>query len=64
VAGQDWDAGSEFVRDRLDALYGTAKPAPASPVVRLPRRAGRGPSVAPGDPRDDKSAADAGPVTL
>jgi integrase len=31
------------LRDRLDALYGTTRPAPASSVVRLPRRAGRGP---------------------
>jgi integrase len=52
------------LRDRLDALYGTAQPAPASTVVRLRRRAGRGPSVAPGDPGDDESAADVGPTTL
>jgi hypothetical protein len=46
------------LRDRLDALYGTAQTAPASPVVRLPRRPGRGPSVAPRDPGNDESAAD------
>ena len=46
------------LRDRLDALYGTAQPAPASTVVRLRRRSGRGPSVAPGAARDDESAAD------
>jgi hypothetical protein len=46
------------LRDRLDALYGTAQPAPASTVVRLRRRAGRGPSVAPGAAEDDESAAD------
>jgi hypothetical protein len=31
------------LRDRLDALYGTAQPTPDGTVVRLPRRAGRGP---------------------
>jgi integrase len=35
------------LRDRLDVLYGSAGPGPRSPVVRLPRRPGRGPSVAP-----------------
>jgi hypothetical protein len=52
------------LRDRLDALYGTAQPAPDGTVVRLPRRAGRGPSVAPGGPRNDRSAADDAPTTL
>jgi integrase len=52
------------LRDRLDALYGSAQPAPTSPVVRLPRRAGRGPSVAPGASGNDKSAADDAPTTL
>jgi integrase len=52
------------LRDRLDALYGTAQPAPTSPVVRLPRRSGRDPSVAPGVSRNDKSAADGTPTTL
>jgi integrase len=46
------------LRDRLDALYDTAQPAPASTVVHLRRRAGRGPSVAPGGPENDESAAD------
>jgi hypothetical protein len=32
------------LRGRLDALYGSAQPAPASPVVRLPWRAARGPA--------------------
>jgi hypothetical protein len=32
------------LRDRLDVLYGTARPIPSSPVVRLPRRARRGPA--------------------
>jgi integrase len=52
------------LRDRLDALYGTAQPAPASTVVRLPRRPGRGPSVAPGASGNDKSAADGPGTTL
>jgi integrase len=52
------------LRDRLDALYGTAQRAPASTVVRLRRRAGRGPSVAPGGPGDDESAADDASTTL
>ncbi|MFL6225455.1 MAG: hypothetical protein ACJ75K_22205, partial [Actinomycetes bacterium] len=52
------------LRDRLDALYGTTRPAPASSVVRLPRRPGRGPSVAPGASGDDESAADGTPTTL
>jgi integrase len=52
------------LRDRLDALYGTAQPAPASTVVRLRRRAGCGPSVAPRGPGDDKSAADDVSTTL
>jgi integrase len=52
------------LRDRLDALYGTALPAPTSLVVRLPRRPGRGPSVAPGASGNDESAADGAPTTL
>jgi integrase len=52
------------LRDRLDALYGSAQPAPASTVVTLSWRPGRGPSVAPGDPGNDKSAADGTPTTL
>jgi hypothetical protein len=52
------------LRDRLDALYGTAQPAPVSTVVHLRRRAGRGPSVAPGGPGDDERAADDAPATL
>jgi hypothetical protein len=52
------------LRDRLDVLYGSALPAPEGTVVRLPRRSGRGPSVAPGGPRNDKSAADDAPTTL
>jgi hypothetical protein len=52
------------LRDRLDVLYGSARPAPASSVVRLPRRLGRGPSVAPGAAGTDKSAADDASTTL
>ena len=52
------------LRDRLDALYGTAQAIPPSAVVRLPRRAVRGPSVAPGGPGDDEKAADVGSTAL
>jgi hypothetical protein len=52
------------LRDRLDALYGTAQPAPEGTVVRLHRQAGRGPNVAPGGPGNNKSAADDAPTTL
>jgi hypothetical protein len=52
------------LRDRLDALYGTARPTPEGAVVRLPRRSGRGPSVALDDPGNDKSAADGPSTTL
>jgi integrase len=52
------------LRDRLDALYGSAQPAPAGTVVHLSQRPRRGPSVAPGASGDDKSAADVGPTTL
>jgi hypothetical protein len=52
------------LRERLDALYGTAQPTPPSPVVRLPRRGRRGPSVAPGRSGNDKSATDETPTTL
>ena len=52
------------LRDRLDVLYGAARPAPEGAMVRLRGRAGRGPSVAPGDPGDDESAADGGSATL
>jgi hypothetical protein len=38
------------LRDRLDALYGNAQSARDGTVVRLRRRSGRGPSVAPGVP--------------
>jgi integrase len=52
------------LRDRLDVLYGSARSAPASSVVRLPRRPGRGPGVAPGASGDDRSAADDASTTL
>jgi hypothetical protein len=48
----------------LDALYGTTRPARVSSLVRLPRRPGRDPSVAPGGPGNDKSAADDAATTL
>jgi hypothetical protein len=38
------------LRDRLDVLYGSARPTPEGTVVRLRGHAGRGPSVAPGGP--------------
>jgi integrase len=44
------------LRDRLDVLYGTTQPPPEGTVVRLRGQPGRGPSVAPGGPGDDKSA--------
>jgi hypothetical protein len=46
----------------VDALYGGIEAASARTVVRLRRRAGRGPSVAPGDPGDDESVADVRPT--
>jgi integrase len=52
------------LRDRLDTLYGTARPIPSSPVVRLPGRARRGPSVAPGRSGNDESAAGDAATTL
>jgi integrase len=52
------------LRDRLDALYGTASSAPASSVVRLRSRPGRGPSVAPGASGNDKSVAPGKQATL
>jgi hypothetical protein len=62
--GHLYPEADSALRDRLDALYGSAQPVPASPVVRLPRRAGRGPSVAPGASGDDESVADDGSATL
>ncbi len=52
------------LRDRLDAIYGSAQPAPAGTVIRLSQRPGRGPSVAPGGSGNDESAADGGSATL
>jgi integrase len=62
--GHLYPEGDTALRDRLQALYGTARPAPESTVVRLPRRARRAPSVAPGGPGDDESAADDASTTL
>jgi integrase len=52
------------LRDRLDTLYGSSRPAPEGNVVRLRGQAGRGPSVASGASGNDKSAADGTPTTL
>jgi hypothetical protein len=52
------------LRDRLDALYGTAQPTADGTVVRLPPAAPDVAPVAPGGPRNDKSAADDAPTTL
>jgi len=56
--GHLYPEADSALRDRLDALYGAVQPAPEGTVVRLRRSAGRGPSVAPGGPGDDESAAD------
>jgi integrase len=61
--GHLYPEADAVLRDRLDALYGTARPAPASPVVRLRRRPSRGPSVAPGGFGNDKGAAGGAPAT-
>src|SRR6266480_6630130 len=53
------EAGTAL-RDRLDVLYGTTRPTPEGTVVRLRGQAGRGPSLAPGGPANDESAADGG----
>jgi hypothetical protein len=52
------------LRDRLDALYGNAQSARDGTMVRLRRRSGRGPSVAPGGPANEVSVADDAPTTL
>jgi len=52
------------LRDRLDVLYGAARPTSEGTVVRLRGQAGRGPGVAPGASGDDKSAADDASTTL
>jgi len=62
--GHLYPEADSALRDRLDALYGTTQPTPDGTVVRLPRRPGRGPSVAPGDAGNDESAADDGSTTL
>jgi hypothetical protein len=55
-SGHLYPEADTALRDRLDALYGTARLSPERTVVRLPRRSGRGPSVAPSGPGNDKSA--------
>jgi integrase len=62
--GHLYPEADSALRGRLDALHGTAQPTPDGTVVRLPRRSGRGPSVAPGDAGNDESAADDGSTTL
>jgi hypothetical protein len=62
--GHLYPEADSALRDRLDALHGGTQAAPASTVVRLRWRAGRGPNVAPGGRGDDKSAADDAPTTL
>jgi hypothetical protein len=52
------------LRDRLDVLYGAARPTPEGTVVRLRGQVGRGPSVAPGASGNHESVADVGPTTL
>jgi hypothetical protein len=62
--GHPYPEADTALRDRLDALHGTAQPMPDGTVVRLTRWAGRGPNVAPGGPGNDGSAADDAPTTL
>jgi integrase len=62
--GHLYPEADSALRDRLDALHGGTQAAAVSTVVRLRRRARRGPSVAPGGRGDDKSAADDAPTTL
>jgi hypothetical protein len=62
--GHLYPEADSALRDRLDALHGSTQAAAGNTVVRLRRRAGRGPSVAPGGPGNDESAADDAPTTL
>jgi Phage integrase family len=52
------------LRDRLEVLCGAARPTPEGTVVRLRGQGGRGPSVAPGGPGNDESAAPGKRTTL
>ena len=61
--GHLYPEADSALRDRLDALHGGTQAAAGNTVVRLRRRAGRGPSVAPGGPQDDESAAGTRPTT-
>jgi hypothetical protein len=61
--GHLYPEADSALRDRLDALYGSSQPAPATRVIRLPERPGRGPSVAPGASGNDQSAAGDAPAT-
>jgi integrase len=47
--GHLYPEADSALRDRLDALYGTAQSTLDGTVARLPRRSGRGPVWAPGD---------------
>jgi hypothetical protein len=62
--GHLYPEADSALRDRLDVLYGNTRPTPEGTVVRLRGPDGRGPSVAPGGPEDDKSAADGDSATL
>jgi integrase len=62
--GHLYPEADSALRDRLDALHGGTQAAATSTVVRLRRRAGRGPNVAPGGRGEDKSAVDDAPTTL
>jgi integrase len=62
--GHLYPEADAVLRDRLDALYGAVRPATTSPVVRLPRRPRRGPSVAPGPSENGTSAAEGAQTTL
>jgi integrase len=48
--GHLYPEADSALRDRLDALYGTAQPTPEGTVVRLPRRPRRGPQCGPRRP--------------
>jgi integrase len=61
--GHLYPEADSALRDRLDTLYGSTQPAPATRVIRLPERPRRGPSVAPGAPKNDRSAAGDAPAT-
>ncbi len=74
VAARAGHASVSFTLDRyrhlypeadaaLDVLYGSTRRTPEATVVQLRGHAGRGPSVAPGGPGIDESAADGDALT-